>query len=307
MRKYLALIIVGLAVLACQVASAAGATAGTAAAAPSGPQWFVVIVKHATDMSKMDPAAMQTAMTGHINYLDDLYDKGVVYMAGPCTDDSGLGIGIAQANSADEARAAFEADPAYKAGLFSIEGVHPWWPAFNKPAGMKMTPDDMAAMASGKMAMPMSQVQGGATASASGGGASAGASSGNPMMTPGAVGFVEIPSSDVQASKAFYSKLFNWDFDSMAHDPAMAAMGNGFALFAAPGGMIGAFNAMFKSSTDGPIVYINCGSVKAKLAEVEAAGGKTALASMKLPGDWGNIGMFIDPQGNKLGLWSQSE
>lgn len=47
--------------------------------------------------------------------------------------------------------------------------------------------------------------------------------------------------------------------------------------------------------------------MKAKLGAIEAAGGKTLMPSTKLPADWGYIGIFTDPHGNKLGLWSQAE
>jgi predicted enzyme related to lactoylglutathione lyase/uncharacterized protein YciI len=257
---------------------------------------------------QLNESQMAEAMAGHIAYMDQLYDNGTLFIAGPYMDDSNLGAGVVMAHSADEIRASLEQDPGYKAGIFTIDAIHPWMTFFNKPMGMRMTPQDMAAMmnggspqmGSGSNMPDMHGDMGGTGGSGSG-------ESGGMMMTPGGVNFLEFPSKSVAESKAFYSKLFGWDFDSMAGDPSMAQMGDSFALWMAPGGMTGAFTTQYKPTSDGPVVYINVASVKAKLAEIEAAGGKTTLPSMKLPADWGYIGQFTDPHGNIVGLWSQAE
>jgi predicted enzyme related to lactoylglutathione lyase/uncharacterized protein YciI len=248
---------------------------------------------------------------GHVKYMGDLYDKGILYMAGPFMDDSGLGAGIVMADSEASIRSSLEQDPGYQAGVFKIESIHPWWPAFNKPAGQRMTPEMMMAMMSGGDA---GMSHGGAASGGMGMGEEGAMAAGNSMapeaggmpdMALGGSNFIEFPSKNVDESKAFYSQLFGWDFDEMAGDPAMAAMAGKFIMFSGPGGLMGAFTTDYTPTMDGPVLYINCNGVAAKLAEIEAAGGKTVLPSMQLPGDWGYIGHFTDPHGNRLGLWSQ--
>lgn len=63
----------------------------------------------------------------HIAYFLTLLDSGKAIIGGPMTDDTDLaGIYILRAQSAEEARAWVDGDPAVKGGLFTAE-MHPWW------------------------------------------------------------------------------------------------------------------------------------------------------------------------------------
>lgn len=63
----------------------------------------------------------------HFAYFSNLIESGKAVMGGPFRDDGEIrGLYVLRAKTADEARAVAEADPAVKAGLFSIE-MHPWW------------------------------------------------------------------------------------------------------------------------------------------------------------------------------------
>jgi predicted enzyme related to lactoylglutathione lyase/uncharacterized protein YciI len=277
-------------------------------AASSGSQWFVVHLRH-HDVPGMDEVAMGAAMMGHIEYMNGLYDQGILYMAGPYSDDSGIGAGVVRANSEAEIRASMGQDPAAKAGIFTIESIHPWNPFFNRPMNQRMTMEDFKKMMAsgmpemGDKPMPVEPDGGiGTTPEPSGSG-----EGGMPDMSMGAVGFIEIPSKNVHESQSFYSHVFGWDFSGMMDmsSPEMAAMAEEFLMFHGPDGLAGAFTTSYTPAADsGPVLYINCSSVAAKLKEIEAAGGKTVMASMALPADWGYIGHFTDPHGNRLGLWS---
>jgi uncharacterized protein len=51
-------------------------------------------------------------------------------------------------------------------------------------------------------------------------------------------------------------------------------------------------------------VYVNVANVAAHMKKIEAAGGKSAMPPMELPGGMGWIAGFHDPAGNWVGLWA---
>lgn len=70
------------------------------------------------------PKEMQSA---HIANVVSLLESGKAVIAGPMGDEGDLaGVVVFRANSAEEAKAWAEADPAVKAGFFQAE-LHPWW------------------------------------------------------------------------------------------------------------------------------------------------------------------------------------
>jgi uncharacterized protein YndB with AHSA1/START domain/uncharacterized protein YciI len=60
----------------------------------------------------------------HARYIEQLTGRGVVVVAGPCTDMKGPGIVVFQAVNEPAARHIMENDPAVKAGIFKAE-LHP--------------------------------------------------------------------------------------------------------------------------------------------------------------------------------------
>lgn len=141
----LALASAGLLLPAGARAADAEKTAAAADAAP--PQMLFVIEMHLTT----DPNAEFTpeqgeALVGHIGHLAELYEQGALLMAGPFDDDSGAGISIVVASSLEEARSYEESDPAVTNGMLSIDGVHPWWDAFNRYEGRHLTREEFMQM-----------------------------------------------------------------------------------------------------------------------------------------------------------------
>lgn len=96
-----------------------------------GPQW--------TD--KKTPQR-EEVIAQHLAYFTSLLDSGKAVIGGPLTDESDIrGLYVLRAKSASEAREWADADPAVKAGHFSVE-MHPWWSeeVMKKAASpMKMT------------------------------------------------------------------------------------------------------------------------------------------------------------------------
>ncbi|CAN5875501.1 hypothetical protein BH18ACI4_BH18ACI4_23630 [soil metagenome] len=81
-----------------------------------GPQW--------TD--KKTPERREV-LAQHLAYFTSLVDSGKAVIGGPLTDESEIrGLYVLRAKSASEAREWADADPAVKAGHFTVE-VHPWW------------------------------------------------------------------------------------------------------------------------------------------------------------------------------------
>ncbi|GIO07316.1 hypothetical protein J31TS6_33440 [Brevibacillus reuszeri] len=62
----------------------------------------------------------------HLEYVNDLYKQGIVFMAGPFTDKQG-GLVIYKAESLEEARKFAEADPVIVEGARTLE-LREWSP-----------------------------------------------------------------------------------------------------------------------------------------------------------------------------------
>ena len=112
--------------------------------------------------------------------------------------------------------------------------------------------------------------------------------------------FFEVISADADRARRFYSELFDWtaDADPALGDYALVDTGNGEE---AVGGGIGA-----ASDEDGPGVriYARVDDLDAYLEKATTLGGTTIVPPQDLPGDAGRIALFLDPDGNKVGLWS---
>jgi uncharacterized protein YciI len=80
-----------------------------------GPRWT----------SERTPEAAQI-QEGHMAHINRTAETGKLVVAGPLTDDGQIrGILVYKVESAEEARALAEADPAVKAGRLVVD-VHPW-------------------------------------------------------------------------------------------------------------------------------------------------------------------------------------
>ena len=108
---------------------AASPPAAPAAAAAPMKQWIYVIrpVPRLYADSAWTPSDAEAARA-HYGYLQQLTRTGTVLMAGRTIqqplDARTMGLVVFQAASADEARRIAEADPAVKAGVFTME----WFP-----------------------------------------------------------------------------------------------------------------------------------------------------------------------------------
>lgn len=105
----------------------------------------------------------------------------------------------------------------------------------------------------------------------------------------------EIVGPDADAMKEFYGELFGWDFQS---PPGFGDYHMTVADQTGLGGAVGKGNEEMSSYVT---LYIEVPDITARLAAIEAAGGKTVMPRTEV-GDMVTFGMFIDPAGNLIGL-----
>jgi uncharacterized protein (TIGR03067 family) len=112
----------------------------------------------------------------------------------------------------------------------------------------------------------------------------------NPKPPAGTICHLEMYAVDGAATARFFAELFGWG--TLPTMPQYVAFDPG----AGPGGI-------FQSHTPSmpTVAYIYAADVHAKLAEIEAAGGKRMGEPIQMPGA-GCIGYFLDPSGTSMGL-----
>ncbi len=90
-------------------------------------QFHMAVLKKGPKWDGAMEPAKNPILQQHLAYFVSLLDSGKAIIGGPTRDKSDLaGIYILRANSAEEAKAWADEDPAVKGGLFTAE-MHPWW------------------------------------------------------------------------------------------------------------------------------------------------------------------------------------
>jgi predicted enzyme related to lactoylglutathione lyase len=113
------------------------------------------------------------------------------------------------------------------------------------------------------------------------------------------VAFFEIISDDHERARRFYADLFDWKADA---DPAMG----GYALVDTGNGaaaVTGGIGPASDDDTAGVRIYMRVDDLESYLDRAEKLGGTRLVPPTDLPGGYGQIAMFADPDGNKVGLW----
>lgn len=109
---------------------------------------------------------------------------------------------------------------------------------------------------------------------------------------------MEIPVTDLEKAKEFYSKLFGWKVEVI---PQM-----NYAIFETGTPPGGGFNKVDEVKAGGVLFYVQVEDIESKLREIENAGGKTVRAKSEIP-DIGWDAAFSDLSGNVLGLFTPKE
>ena len=103
---------------------------------------------------------------------------------------------------------------------------------------------------------------------------------------------IEIPVTDMEKAKEFYSKIFGWKIYEKS----------GFTLFETGTPIGGSFRMVKEVKTDGCLFYIAVDDIEDKLEEIEKAGGKTIRKMSEIPGE-GWQATFKDVFGNTFYLF----
>ncbi|HEX4446297.1 MAG TPA: VOC family protein [Polyangiaceae bacterium] len=114
---------------------------------------------------------------------------------------------------------------------------------------------------------------------------------------------IELTTSDLAAAKKFYKKLFDWKLTDMP----MGTDGAVYTMIAPGKGAGGGMQA--KPMPDAPVTwlpYVEVADVKRALAKAEKGGAKVVLPVMDI-GKNGIIGIFVDPAGAMLGVWTKAK
>ncbi len=111
------------------------------------------------------------------------------------------------------------------------------------------------------------------------------------------ISYIEMPSKDIAATKAFYGAAFGWTFTDYGPTYVTfegAAINGGFEHD--PDGR--------QPSGDGALVILYSEDLAASESAVTAAGGTISRPTFEFPG--GRRFHFHDPSGNELAIWSDN-
>ena len=109
------------------------------------------------------------------------------------------------------------------------------------------------------------------------------------------INYVEFPSRDIEATKAFFSTVFGWSFED--YGPEYTAFSDQ--------GVDGGFFKSEKSSTTesgNALVVLYSDSLESLQTIIEKSGGTIVRSIFSFPG--GYRFHFTDPSGNELAVWS---
>ena len=114
------------------------------------------------------------------------------------------------------------------------------------------------------------------------------------MRADGRIDYVELPGTDLPATKSFYEQAFGWVFTD--YGPSYAAFDEG---------LDGGINADPGDRLKAPLVILFAHDLDAMFTRVEAQGGVITRPIFDFPG--GRRFHFRDPSGNELAVWTEDD
>lgn len=119
-------------------------------------------------------------------------------------------------------------------------------------------------------------------------------------MSAAPIVYLELPAPDLAQLEAFYASVFGW---RVARSDLEAAPYASFEAGALQGGLD---PSLAVARTGGPLLYVKVEDLSSALRAIEAAGGEVECPPHPVGGAHGFSARFLDPCGNRLGLWSAS-
>jgi predicted enzyme related to lactoylglutathione lyase len=121
-----------------------------------------------------------------------------------------------------------------------------------------------------------------------------------------ALNWFEIPATDINRAKQFYENIFGIQMEHqnmMGMDMAFFPGENGNGK--ASGALVQ--SAQHKPSMDGAVIYLNANpNMDNVVSKIENAGGKILMPKTQISAEVGNMAFFVDSEGNRMALHSQS-
>lgn len=115
------------------------------------------------------------------------------------------------------------------------------------------------------------------------------------MSTQDQIDYVELPSRDLDKTRAFFSEVFSWEFKDYGMD---------YTYFSDQG-ISGGFYRSVKTASNATgtaLVVLYSTDLAATQKKIVAAGGQITRPIFTFPG--GARFHFTDPTGNEYGVWS---
>lgn len=121
-----------------------------------------------------------------------------------------------------------------------------------------------------------------------------------------AISWFEIGTTDLDRATKFYESIFGVSLAPMDLPNIKMRMFPLDDMTKGVGGALVDSGGFHKpSSTDGPLIYLNGNpDVQKILDKVEAAGGKIMVPKTEISPEYGFMAVFIDTEGNRIGLHS---
>ncbi|MDI2098941.1 VOC family protein [Ruicaihuangia caeni] len=117
-------------------------------------------------------------------------------------------------------------------------------------------------------------------------------------MAHGDITHIDIPVSDMERAKAFYSRLFGWE---ILEYPGF----EGYPMWRAPNGVSGGGLAPRDERFTQPRSTVEVDSIDDTIAATIAAGGQVAAEKTQIDAtSWWAV--VVDPDGNEIGLYEGS-
>lgn len=116
------------------------------------------------------------------------------------------------------------------------------------------------------------------------------------------ISIVEIPTTDFPRAVKFYQAILGVAIEEIEMD------GNQMGVLPNEEGTLNVVlvkGSDYKPTTDGAVIYINAGNdLQPTLDKIEQNGGQVILPKTEISPEMGYFALFIDVEGNKLGLHS---
>jgi predicted enzyme related to lactoylglutathione lyase len=118
------------------------------------------------------------------------------------------------------------------------------------------------------------------------------------------ISIVEIPTIEFPRAVTFYQTILNTSIEEINMDGIL------MGLFPSDGETVSVAlinSSQYKTSMDGSVVYFNAGNdLQIVLDKIKANGGKIIIPKTEISPEMGFYAMFMDTEGNKLGLHSKN-